>query len=267
MKPFYLLLPIALLAVACGAPDAADDVADDGAVSAAADLDDMSDVIEGALEDETRPEADRVLDTNRHPAEVLVFAGVERGWRVADLSAGSGYYSRVISTAIGEDGHVYAQVPLWFAEHYPASNQILASLAAQRANITHIVNDLERFNADIDQPLDAVFMVLFYHDTVWAGTDRAAMNQAVFEALKPGGVYLIIDHQAPEGTGLAHVEDLHRIDAVNVLEEITAAGFILDRRSDMLSNRDDPRNISVFAPDIRRQTDRFVYLFRKPAED
>lgn len=267
MRPVFAALSLGLLACACGAPQPVNAPLDD-TVSAASDAsaDPMPEVIEEAIEDESRPEADRVLDASRHPAEVLVFSGVERGWRVADLSAGSGYYSRVLSTAVGEAGHVYAQNPIWVAERYPQSNQTLADLAAQRSNLTYIVNELASFDDAISDPLDAVYMVLFYHDTVWAGTDRAAMNQAAFDALRPGGVYLIIDHHAPDGSGLSHVQGLHRIDSANVLEEVTQAGFILERSSDMLANEQDPRDISIFSPSIRRQTDRFVYLFRKPEE-
>lgn len=228
--------------------------------------DSMPEAIERALADQSRPAEDRELDINRHPAEVLLFAGVERGWSVADLAAGGGYYSRVLSTAVGENGRVYAHNPDWVAERFPEPNEALAALSAQRANMAHIVAPLPEFSAAIDGELDAVFLVLFYHDTVWAGTDRAAMNQAVFDALKPGGIFLVIDHHAVAGTGLAHVQDLHRIDAADVLAEITAAGFVLDRQSDMLANPEDPRDISVFGEGIRRQTDRFVYLFRKPED-
>ncbi len=267
MKVAYLAFAFVFALQACGATPAGQDaspVSDVGEATQPGPADPMPAVIEQALADDSRPEADRVLDTMRHPAEVLVFAGIDRGWQVADLSAGSGYYSRVLSTAVGANGHVYAQVPSWAAEQFPDANSALSALASERANMTHIVNEIDSFNQDIDTPLDAVFMVLFYHDTVWSGADRAAMNAAAFEALKPGGVYLVIDHHAATGTGLSHVEDLHRIDAASVLEEVTAAGFVLDRESDMLTNSDDPRTISVFAPDIRRQTDRFIYLFRKP---
>lgn len=218
-----------------------------------------------ALADETRPEEDRLLDVNRHPAEVLLFAGIEHGWRVADLTAGSGYYTRVLSTAVGEEGHVYSHNPSWLAERFPEPNDALARFAETRPNITHIVSPIEAFGAPIEEPLDAVMMVLFYHDTAWDETDRAAMNRAIYDALRPGGVYLVIDHHAPEGSGLEHVNTTHRIDAAVVREEVEAAGFVLEAESDMLANPDDPRDISVFDDSIRRMTDRFVYRFRKPA--
>ncbi|MHA6287748.1 class I SAM-dependent methyltransferase [Maricaulis sp. CAU 1757] len=220
--------------------------------------------IEGAVADASRPPEDRQLDVSRHPAEVLLFAGVEPGWKVADLSAGGGYYTRILSAAVGEAGHVYAHNAQWVADRFPDTDQGLANLAAERANVTHVVAPIEQFASGVEEPLDAVFMVLFYHDTGWDGTDRTAMNAAIFDALEPGGVYLVIDHHAPNGTGIDHVEDWHRIEADLVREEIMAAGFELDAESDMLANTEDGRQISVFDPEIRRQTDRFVFRFRKP---
>lgn len=220
--------------------------------------------IERALADETRPEADRELDASRHPDAVLNFAGIEEGWRVADLTAGAGYYTRILAAAVGDTGHVYAHNPDWVVERFPEPNQALADFAAGRDNITHVVAPIADFAAGIEAPLDAVFMVLFYHDTVWDGTDRTAMNAAVYEALRPGGVYLVIDHHAPDGTGLDHVEDIHRIDVSAVQDEVMAAGFELDGESDVLANAEDDRQTNVFDPAIRRQTDRFVLRFRKP---
>jgi len=221
--------------------------------------------IESAVADATRPEADRQLDANRHPAEVLLFAGLEPGWRVADLAAGSGYYSRVLSTAVGSDGHVYTMNPTWVAERFAETDAGLAAFAGERPNMTHFSSTIETFGEHVGtEPLDAVFMVLFYHDTGWDGTDRVAMNAEAFDSLRPGGVFVVIDHHAVEGTGLDVVESLHRIDEASVIAEVTAAGFELDASSDMLANAEDSREISPFDPSIRRQTDRFVLRFRKP---
>tara|TARA_R110002126_G_scaffold21556_3_gene77647 strand:- start:14224 stop:15018 length:795 start_codon:yes stop_codon:yes gene_type:complete len=221
-------------------------------------------VIEAALADAARPEEDRLLDVNRHPAEVLAFAGLEHGWRVADIVPGGGYYARVLSAAVGEAGHVYAFNPAWIAERFADGNATLGELADSRSNMTRVVDRIENFDSAIDAPLDAAFMVLFYHDTAYDGTDRVAMNQAIYDALRPGGVFIVIDHHAPAGSGLTFVNDTHRIDAHIVREEVMAAGFILEAESDMLANPDDDRTGNVFAPDLRRHTDRFVYRFRKP---
>ncbi len=226
--------------------------------------DDGAMAIEAALADASRPEAEVQQDAGRHPGAVLEFAGLEPGWQVADLTAGSGYYSRILSTAVGADGHVYAHNPSWVAESYPEPNEALAALVATRENMTHVVAPTEGFSDGIDVPLDAVFMVLFYHDTLHDGTDRAAMNQAVYDALRPGGVYIVIDHHALDGAGEEVGNTLHRMEASLAEREVMAAGFVLDGQSDVLANPDDPRDISVFDPAIRRQTDRFVYRFRKP---
>ncbi|BDW98335.1 class I SAM-dependent methyltransferase [Maricaulis maris] len=226
--------------------------------------DPMPESIESAVSDASRPETDRQLDAARHPAEVLLFAGVEPGWRVADMAAGGGYYSRVLSTAVGTSGHVYTMNPTWVAEDFAETDAALAAIAAERANMTHFSAPMESFGDNIDLPLDAVFMVLFYHDTAWDGTDRAAMNREIFDSLRPGGVFVVIDHHAVAGTGLEAVESLHRIDEAAVIEEISAAGFELEASSAMLANAEDAREISVFDPSIRRHTDRFVLRFRKP---
>ncbi|WP_339740305.1 hypothetical protein [uncultured Maricaulis sp.] len=226
--------------------------------------DPMPAVIEAALADTSRPEEDRLLDVDRHPAEVLAFAGLEHGWQVADIVPGGGYYARVLSAAVGEEGHVYAFNPSWIAERFTDGNTALGELADSRGNMTRIVDMIENFDTAIDAPLDAAFMVLFYHDTAYDGTDRVAMNQAIYNALRPGGVFIVIDHHAPVGSRLAFVNDTHRIDAHVVREEVMAAGFILEAESDMLANSGDDRTGNVFAPDLRRHTDRFVYRFRKP---
>jgi predicted methyltransferase len=267
MRLFSLTFATALLAAACSQP--AETPADETAAETPPAVEEtqaapVDSAIDRAVADASRPEGDRSLDVNRHPAEVLAFVGVEAGWRVADIVPGGGYYSRVLSTAVGEAGQVYAFNPTWVAERFGDANTALGELADTRVNMERLIGPIEGFDTQIEEPLDAVFMVLFYHDTGYDGTDRAAMNQSIYESLRPGGVYLVIDHHAPEGSGLEAVNTTHRIDADFVRDEVTAAGFVLDTQSDMLANAEDPRDISVFDPAIRRQTDRFVYLFRKP---
>lgn len=260
MKPIFLLSAASLMLAACSGQNSQSEV--EQAVAEAPQT--RWDTIMQAVDDDQRPEEDRVLDANRHPAEVLDFAGVERGWAVADIVPGGGYYSRVLSTAVGDMGRVYSFNPSWVAERFMEANDAMNVMAERRANMSHHVSALENFGEGFERPLDAVFMVLFYHDTGYDETDRAAMNQAIFDALAPGGVFMVIDHHAVEGSGLGAVETLHRIDAGVVMEEVMAAGFVFDGESDMLANPEDPRDISVFLPEVRRNTDRFVYLFRKP---
>lgn len=225
-----------------------------------------------AVNDSTRPEVDMQRDAGRHPAEILTFAGVQPGWRVADLGAGSGYYSRILSSAVGADGEVISENMDWLVESFPATDEAIIALADERDNVTRLVSPVPSILDGYDNELDAVFMMLIYHDQAWQQdgvempdrADRIAMNRSIYNALRPGGVYLVVDHRAEDGTGDSVIGDYHRIDEAFVREEIEAAGFRLDAESGLLSNPDDPRTISVFDPSIRGNTDRFVLLYRKP---
>jgi predicted methyltransferase len=215
-----------------------------------------------------RSEADRALDAGRHPAEMLAFFRVAPGMKVAELGAGGGYTAELLARAVGPTGVVYAQNSKFILERFAAKpwTERLAKPVMKR---------VVRVDREFDDPLppevrglDAVFMVLFYHDTVWLKVDRAKMNKAIFAALKPGGVYAVIDHSAKAGTDLADVQTLHRIDEQTLKDEITHAGFELAAEADFLRNPGDARdwNDSPTAAAERRGTsDRFVLEFVKPA--
>jgi predicted methyltransferase len=225
-----------------------------------------------AVNDSGRPEADMQRDAGRHPAEMLTFAGVQPGWRVADLGAGSGYYSRILSSAVGVEGLVVSENMDWIVERFPQADEAIMALAEERDNVERLVTPVTDILSGYDNELDAAFMMLIYHDQAWVQEgfeaptreDRLAMNTSIFNALRPGGVFLVVDHRAEDGTGDSVVGDYHRIDEAFVREEIEAAGFELADESDVLSNPDDTRTISVFDPSIRGNTDRFVLLYRKP---
>jgi predicted methyltransferase len=214
-----------------------------------------------------RDEADRALDEGRKPAEVFTFFGIERGQRVADLFAGTGYTTEILARAVGPEGRVYAQNNAFVMDRF-ARAPLAARLA--RPHLTNVVS-VER---ELDDPLpedahdlDAVIFILAYHDSVWQGTDRAAMNRHVFEALASGGVYGIVDHVAEEGSGGRDAQTLHRIDRAMLIEEITAAGFRLDAELDLLRNPDDARDWSASpgaAGERRGTSDRVVLRFVKP---
>ncbi len=225
-----------------------------------------------AVNDPGRPEVDMLRDAGRHPAEILTFAGVQPGWRVADLGAGSGYYSRILSSAVGTEGEVISENMDWLVESFPATDEAIIALAGERDNVTRLISPVPAILDGYDNELDAVFMMLIYHDQAWQQddiempdrADRIAMNRLIYNALRPGGVFLVVDHRAEDGTGDTVVGDYHRIDEAFVREEIEAAGFVLAAESDILSNPEDPRTISVFDTSIRGNTDRFVLLYRKP---
>jgi len=223
--------------------------------------------IQQLVEAPDRAQADRELDAGRHPAEMLAFYGIALGMRVADLGAGGGYTTELLARAVAPGGVVYGQNPPFILQRYaekPWSERLAKPVMA----------DVVRVDREFDDPLpleahdlDAVFIVLFYHDTVWLKTDRAKMNEAVFKALKPGGVYAVIDHSARPGTGLEDVQTFHRIEEEEVKKEVEAAGFGFAGEADFLRNPDDTRdwNDSPSAAGDRRGTsDRFVLKFVKP---
>ena len=223
--------------------------------------------IAAALSDPSRPAADMVRDNDRHPGEVLAFAGVRSGAKVADLIPGGGYFTRILSKAVGPKGRVYAYVPdelTKLAKREPAVNAIARDPAYP--NVTVILNTLPNFGAP--EKLDLVFTAQNYHDMhdkFMGPADLSVVNRQVFRALKPGGVYLVLDHSAEPGSGLRDTETLHRIDSAVVKSEVTAAGFVFEGETTVLRNASDPRKANVYDPNIRGKTDQFVYKFRKPA--
>jgi predicted methyltransferase len=223
-----------------------------------------------AVKNPGRPEEDRKRDANRRPAEVLAFFGIEPGMKIAEMMAGTGYYTEIIARSIGPDGHLYVHNNKFVLDRY-AEKPLSDRLARLE------LDNVSRINSEIDDPklpegLDAVLLIRFYHDFYWMGGDRAAFNEAVFKALKPGGIFGIVDHHAEAGSGeraAVEPEDtrgLHRIDAELVKKEILAAGFVFDAESDVLGNPSDTRDWMIFKEDgvHRDTTDRFVYRFRKP---
>jgi predicted methyltransferase len=222
--------------------------------------------IAAAVANPDRPDADRQRDEARKPAEVIAFAGIKPGEKVADFIPGTGYYSRIFSGVVGPKGHVYAFFP---AE---LKNFLKTPLPPDSAapypkfdNVTAVVTPVNDFA--VSEKLDVVWLSDNYHDLhdpFFAPADLAKVNQAVFKALKPGGVYLIIDHAAQPGSGLRDTNTLHRIDKTAVETEVEAAGFKRVGESDALRNPADDHTLKIFDPAIRGHTDQFVLLFRKP---
>jgi predicted methyltransferase len=222
--------------------------------------------IANAVANPDRPDEDRQRDANRKPTEVLSFVGIKNGEKVADFIPGKGYFSRILSSAVGPQGHVYAFVPAEFAtflkQPLPANG---AMPYPQFKNVSIIAAPVNDFAAP--EPLDLVWISLNYHDLhdpFLAPADLAKINNAIFAALKPGGRYVVIDHAAAAGSGLRDTNTLHRIDEAVVKSEVAAAGFRLAAESDLLHNADDPRTANVRDPAIRGKTEQFILIFRKP---
>jgi predicted methyltransferase len=222
--------------------------------------------IVAAVADSRRPAEDTARDANRHPAETLAFAQIEPGDRVADVFPGSGYWTRLFSVAVGEEGRTYPTIrPDGVAGEY--ETPVLA-VAAQYPNATMARSPYDALT--YPEPLDVVFTAQNYHDmglTAYNLGDRNAMNRAAFGALKPGGLYVVIDHSAIDGSPVETNAEttIHRIDQATVRREVEAAGFVFDSEASFLRNPADTRTVSVFDPAIRGRTDQFVMRFRKPA--
>ena len=214
-----------------------------------------------AVADPLRPADEVARDPLRHPAEILAFAGIEAGDVIADIRPGAGYFTRLFARVVGADGHVYAFVPNRTAER---ENPRADALVAAYPNVTRVNGDLDAMT--FEQPLDVVFMSQEYHDfhIPAFNVDVAEMNRRVFEALKPGGLYVVIDHEAAAGAGTSQVQTLHRIEGARLRQEVEAAGFVFEAESDAVRNPDDDHSLNVFDAAIRGRTDQFVYRFRKP---
>lgn len=228
---------------------------------------DVPDYIRAAVEETSRPAAERRADAHRKPAELLAFAGLRPGDRVADLMPGRGYLTRIFSSVVGGDGKVFAIYPTLFADAKPENVDALKTLLGQLryANASLRVQAIERIA--VDEPVDCAWISLNYHDVFGrAGEGSAAQLAArVYDALKPGGTFIVIDHAAKAGRGGRDANTLHRIEAATVIEQAGAAGFSLDDRSDLLANRDDNHTEPVFTAELSGHTDKFVLKFRKPA--
>ena len=238
------------------------------APAAAAEIE-ISPAVRAAVAAPDRSAEDRALDAGREPAKLLAFLGVAPGMRVAELGAGGGYTAELLARVVGPEGRVYGQNSPLLLERFaeaPWSARLARPVMARALRLDRPFDD--PFPADVGA-LDAVLIVLFYHDTVWQAVDRGKMNDAVFRALRPGGVYGVVDHSAAAGRGVEDVQTLHRIEEGVVRREIEAAGFVLDGEAGFLRNPGDSRDWNASpreAGERRGTSDRFVLRFRKPAD-
>lgn len=226
---------------------------------------DVPPAIRAVIDAPDRSDADRKLDIGRHPGELLAFAGIGPGMKVAELGAGVGYTTELLARAVGPTGKVYAQNNKFALERYAAKPWAERLAKPAMKNVVRV--DAEVGSPSPAKDLDAVFIVLVYHDIVWLGGDRDKMNRAVFDALKSGGEYIVVDHSAKDGDGLNDVKTLHRIDEHSVIDEVTRAGFRLAGEASFLRNPDDKRDWNdspMAAADRRGKSDRFVLKFVKP---
>ena len=245
-----------------------------------------------------RTAADRTNDERRKPEQMLGFIGIRPGIVAVDLSAGGGYTTELLARAIGPLGKVYGQsrprdpnraptpavapegnsnpVTTPSAAPTPASTPRPSPVAlAERENnlrsngvqAAPIVALSRPFEDPVPSELaaehiDLATLMFNYHDLGHLGVDRAAMNKAVFGALKPGGLYVIADHAGRPGTGISESGTLHRIEEAFLRQEVEAAGFKLNDEGNFLRNPNDPRDKNT--PDPPQPKDEFVLKFVKP---
>ena len=211
--------------------------------------------------------ADAAADARRHGPEILSFAGLNEKAVVIDLIPGGGYWTRLFAKAVGPEGHVYGIWPKPYAMEAKSDvdNYMKLSGSAAFPNVSGSIEPATELSAPAKA--DLVFTAQNYNDypdKFMGPVDPAILNKAAFDALKPGGVYLIIDHVAASGSGLRDTDTLHRIDPAIVKQQVRAAGFTFVGESKLLANPADDHSIIVFDKTIRGRTDQFIYKFRKP---
>ena len=259
------ILSLALLLTACGQPG--DEPAAEEAAAAAPAGPAVS-IYETALADADRPEADRARDASRKPDEVLEFLGVAPGMTVLDMFSGGGYYTEILANVVGPEGKVIAH-----------SNEAYLNFAGEEFEMRYLggrLPNVEILMAENNElslepaSLDAILLVLSFHDLYyvapdqgWPRFDVAAFLAELNKGLRDGGFIGIVDHFAAEGSSSDTGNTLHRIDPAIVVENMAAAGFVLDDQTDILRNPDDKHEIIVFDESVRGNTDRFVLRFRK----
>jgi predicted methyltransferase len=238
------------------------------AFAAGGPLPDVSAVLAAAVADSSRPDSDTTRDADRKPEQTLAFSSIKPGDQVADYVADSGYFTRLFASVVGSKGHVYAVEPTAFFKYqsFPKSIAELQGYAVAHPNVT-VTTAAALEGLKFPEKLDLFWISQDYHDLhdeFMGPVDIAAFNKAVYSALRPGGVYVILDHSAAPGAPANVTETLHRIEASTVRREVEAAGFKFDSESSILANPADPRTAKVFDQSIRGHTDQFILKFRKP---
>ena len=222
--------------------------------------------VTAAINDPAR-KADAADDARRHGAEVVAFTGVKPGDKVVELVPAHGYWTRIFSLVVGSKGHVYQVWPHGFDQYAAKAVANWQELVKQppytNVSVLRTANDA----LGVAGPVDLVFTsenYHDYHDKFMGPVDMAKFNKTVFDALKPGGMYVVIDNTAPAGSGFADTDTTHRVDPDAVRKEIEAAGFVFDGSSDVLKNPADDHTQVSYKPPMAGHNDQFVFRFKKP---
>jgi predicted methyltransferase len=228
----------------------------------------VPDYVTRAIADPARPPEQVARDAQRRPGAVLAFAGVRPGDRVADFMSGGAYFTRLFSRIVGSTGHVYAFLPEEQLKNC-APEETAGTRALEHdgryANVSVMTGPVGRFRPP--EPLDLIWASLSFHDlydSFMGPADVPRVTQALFDALKPGGELLVIDHVAQAGSEVRDTDTLHRIDPEVIIRRAQAAGFRLEAHSEALRNPHDTHQLRVFDATVRGQTDQVILKFRKP---
>jgi len=230
----------------------------------AASLPVQASVFSDAVADKTRPASDRAQDALRKPEQTLAFAGIKRGQTVADFLPGGGYFTRLLSDVVGPEGHVtMLETTRWGQENIASDQKVIDE---GRKNVSLDTAAFGEFH--LTAPVDVFWTSRNYHDLLVAKygvVDMAAFNKHVYDSLKPGGLYIVLDHSAAAGSGGAAAPTLHRVDQDFVRKQVEAAGFKFEGESPILRNPADDRSKAIFDKAIQGHTDQFLLKLRKPA--
>lgn len=229
---------------------------------------DIPTYVAAAVADKARPSDQVARDGARKPAEVIAFARIKPGDRVGDFMSGNAYFTRIFSRVVGPSGRVYAFLPLEELKNC-APDETAGTRAIEHdgayANVKVSVGPVDAYA--VPEKLDIVWTSQNYHDLhdpFMGPANLAVLDKRIFDALKPGGIFLVIDHVAEPGSGLRDTNTLHRIDRASIISEVEAAGFRLLAESEVLRNAADAHKLRVFDPAIREHTDQVVLKFVKP---
>ncbi|MCB1560979.1 MAG: class I SAM-dependent methyltransferase [Xanthomonadales bacterium] len=264
MKSSRLLVPLLALAFS---PLASSNASAAGATPPV----DIPAAVQSAVDNGARSDADRERDPGDHPARLLAFADIRPGMRVADVFAGGGYYSELLSHIVGDDGQV-ALINNVAYDHF-ARDQLKQRLGNERLpNVEHLT--VESCNLQLGRnAYDRLIMIKSLHDiyyadpaNAWPAIDSGHFIRQLYDGLKPGGSLLVVDHSAVAGSGSTAAQTLHRIDEAFIRGELEAAGFVFDGSLDLYRNAGDERRIGAPDPAIKGHTDRFVHRYRKPVQ-
>jgi predicted methyltransferase len=223
--------------------------------------------IEAAIADPARTDKDRERDVREKPAEVMAFAGVKPGMTVVDMFAGGGYYTELLAGVVGSTGKVLSVNNVPYANY--AKDDIKARFTEGRLpNVERRLVEMSSIHVP-PKSVDLIYICMSYHDAFWVDEkegwpdiDTDGFIESMKRMLKPGGKLLIIDHNAPAGTGAEMAGKAHRLNEDFAKKALSSRGFVLEKTYDGLRNKEDQLDKMVFDPAVRGKTDRYVHLYR-----